>query len=73
MNGKGDSPRNVSKKFRDNFDGINWGQCKMRFCKFCNQWKNADSDFYSVGVSCAECIRKEIPHETWGRESDGMS
>ena len=24
-NGKGDRPRNISKRFRENYDGINWG------------------------------------------------
>ena len=25
QNGKGDSPRNLGKKFRDNYDDIDWG------------------------------------------------
>lgn len=28
QNGKGDAPRNISKKFRANYDGINWGHKK---------------------------------------------
>lgn len=27
-NGKGDSPRNISKKYFENFDAINWGKDK---------------------------------------------
>jgi hypothetical protein len=29
-NGKGDSPRNISKKYFDNFDKINWGTPKNK-------------------------------------------
>jgi hypothetical protein len=28
--GKGDSPRNISKKFRDNYDKINWTEKKLK-------------------------------------------
>lgn len=28
QNGKGDSPRNISKKYFENFDKINWGKKK---------------------------------------------
>lgn len=27
-NGKGDAPRNLSKKFRNNYGGINWSKKK---------------------------------------------
>lgn len=28
QNGKGDSPRNLGKSFRDNYDAIRWGKKK---------------------------------------------
>jgi len=30
QNGKGDSPRNISKKFRDNYITIDWGNPKTK-------------------------------------------
>lgn len=29
MNGKGDKPRNISNKFRDNWDNIDWSKSRM--------------------------------------------
>jgi hypothetical protein len=29
-NGKGDKPRNISKKFKDNYDSINWVNRKKK-------------------------------------------
>jgi hypothetical protein len=37
QNGKGDAPRNISKKFRDNYDLINWGNKKENKKKLCTQ------------------------------------
>jgi hypothetical protein len=28
QNGKGDAPRNISERFRSNYEGINWGTPK---------------------------------------------
>jgi hypothetical protein len=33
QNGKGDSPRNISKKYFENFDAINWGKDKKEKTK----------------------------------------
>lgn len=31
--GKGDSPRNISQRFRENFDQINWGRKEEKHAK----------------------------------------
>ena len=30
QNGKGDSPRNISDRFKDNYDKIDWGSKKQK-------------------------------------------
>lgn len=30
QNGKGDAPRNMSRRFRSNYDGINWGSSSRK-------------------------------------------
>ena len=30
QNGKGDAPRNISRSFRNNFDGIKWGSSSKK-------------------------------------------
>jgi hypothetical protein len=44
-NGKGDSPRNCfSKKFKDNYDAINWGRAKT-IDEFCDSPKGTFKKF----------------------------
>lgn len=41
MSGKGDSPRNVGPKFKENYDGINWSKDKhWNKCMFCGKFIN---------------------------------
>lgn len=35
QNGKGDRPRNVGPKFKENYDSINWSKKPTLYCSFC--------------------------------------
>lgn len=47
--GKGSSPRNLSKKFRENYDQINWGKPKENpFESKCVHYYEKDGIHYGV-------------------------